>query len=81
MDLKEIVDLIAIRDYVVNSSSNPTVDRATVRELNGILLLLDKKIIEILKEQPFKEYIGYADVKSVIETAAKLTNIKSGLKK
>jgi len=81
MELKELVDLITIRAYVVNSSSNPTVDRGTVKELNGILLLLDKKIIDILKDVEFKEYIGYSDVRSVIETAARLTNIKSGLKK
>ena len=43
MDFQELLDLIAIRRYVVDSVSNPIFDRATVRDLDGILILLDKK--------------------------------------
>lgn len=81
MDLKELTDLIAIRQYVVNSTANPTIDRATVSYMNGLLILLDKKIITLLGSDEFKEYINYKDVRKAIEEVAKITNIKSGLKK
>jgi hypothetical protein len=81
MELKELTDLINVRNYVVNATGNPAIDRQTVNELNGILLLIDKKIITILKSIEFKEYIGYADVRKAIEEAAKITNIKSGIKR
>jgi len=81
MDLKELVDLIAIRQYVVNSTANPAIDRATVNFMNGALLLIDKKIISILQGTEFKEYINYGDVQLAKQEAANITNIRSGLKK
>lgn len=81
MDLKELVDLIAIRQYVVNATANPTMDRAAVNYLNGSLILLDKKIMAILQGDAFKEYINYADVRKAIEEVAKITNIKSSFNK
>lgn len=79
MDLTEVMSLIKVRGYVVNSIALPTIGRATVAELNGILLLLDKKIIEILTGPNFKDYIGYKDVQKAKEDAARITNIRSGL--
>jgi hypothetical protein len=79
MDLKEITDLINIRQYVVNSTGNPAIDRATVNAMNGTLILLDKKIMSILTGEEFREYIGYANVRKAIEEIAQITNIKSGL--
>jgi hypothetical protein len=81
MDLKELVDLIAIRQYVVNATANPALDRAAVNYLNGSLILLDKKIMASLQSDAFKEYIDYKNVRSAIEEVAKITNIKSGLKR
>jgi hypothetical protein len=81
MDLKELVDLIAIRQYVVNATANPALDRAAVNYLNGSLILLDKKIMTALQSDAFKEYIDYKNVRSAIEEVAKITNIKSGLKR
>jgi hypothetical protein len=51
MDLKEITDLIAIRQYVVNSTGNPAINRETVSYMNGVLILVDKKIVDLLKGQ------------------------------
>lgn len=79
MDLKEITDLIAIRQYVVNSTNNPAIDRTTVNFMNGVLILLDNKIIGLLQSDDFKEYVDYKDVKKAIQEVAKITNIKSGL--
>jgi hypothetical protein len=81
MDLKELVDLIAIRQYVVNSTGNPTISKATVNVMNGMLLLLDKKILDIIQSDDFKEYVNYADVQQAKIDAYNITNIKSGLKK
>jgi len=81
MDLRELVDLITIRQYVVNSTANPAIDRATVNFMNGALLLLDKKIIGLMQDVDFKEYIKYGDVQQAKQAAANITNIRSGLKK
>lgn len=81
MDLKEITDLITIRQYVVNSTGNPAIDRATVNVMNGMLILIDNKIMKLLQADDFKSYIEYQDVRKAIEDVARITNIKSGLKK
>jgi hypothetical protein len=80
MDFEELIFLIKIREYVVNSTALPAIDRKVVGELNGILLLLDEKIIGILTGPDFKDYIGYKDVQLAKERAAKITNIYSGIK-
>lgn len=79
MDLEELLMLIKIRDYVINNVALPTIPRKTVSELNGILLLLDEKIIGILTGPEFKDYIGYKDVQAAKERAANITNIYSGI--
>jgi hypothetical protein len=79
MDLKELTDLISIRQYVVNSTALPTIDRKTINELNGIQLLLDRKIIGLLVSAEFKEYIDYKDVATAKQAAAEITNIYSGI--
>lgn len=79
MDLTEIVDLIRIRDYVINSIALPTIDRKTVNELNGMLLLLDKMIIGMITSPEFKDYVGYTNVQEAKEAAARITNIYSGI--
>ncbi len=81
MNLDEINSLIKVREYVVISLNNGSIDRATVSELNGMLILIDRKIIDLLKSQEFKEYIGYRDVRKAIEEVAKITNIKSGMRR
>lgn len=81
MNFKELTDLIHIREYVINTINNPTLSRSTVKELNGILILLDNKIVSIITGAEFKEYIGYADVQKAIYEAAKITNIKSSFNK
>lgn len=81
MDLTELVDLITVRQYVVNSTANSTLDRATVHVMNNTLLLLDRKIVSLLQGEEFREYINYSDARKVIEETANITNIKSGLQR
>jgi hypothetical protein len=79
MDLTEVTSLIKIRDYVFNARSLPTVDKKFLRELDGILLLLDKKIIDILTGGDFKDYIDYKSVQEAKEAAVRITSIHSGI--
>ena len=81
MKLDELTSLISIRQYVVNCIANGSIDRATVNVMNGMLILIDNKILSILQSDSFKDYVGYKDVKKAIQEVAKITNIKSGLKK
>jgi len=67
MDLKELNDLITIREYTVNSTSNPNIDKKTIRQLDGILLLLDIKIVEMITSNDFKEYIGFNNLPETIK--------------
>lgn len=80
MDNKEINELINIRQYMVSAINNPAIDRQMVSTLQGMLILIDKKICNILIGDDFKEYIGFADVKKAISEVAQINNIKSGLK-
>jgi hypothetical protein len=79
MDFTEINNLINIRNYITTIINSPNIDRPTVSELSGILLLSDKKIVDILKSSEFKEYIGYKNVKKTIEDVVRLNNIRSGI--
>lgn len=81
MDLKELVDLINIRQYVVNATANPAIDRGTVNYMNETLLMLDKKITGLLQSDEFKDYIDYKDIQNVKKQVAEITNIKSGLQR
>jgi hypothetical protein len=81
MELTELVSLISVRQYVVNSTSNPAIDRATVNYMNNILLMIDKKIIALLQNDEFKEYVNYKDIRKAIEDVANINNIKSGLQR
>jgi hypothetical protein len=80
-DFEELLALIKTRQYVVNSVALPAIDRKTVGELNGILLLLDEKIIAILTGPDFKDYIGYKNVQDAKKRAVEITNIYSGIAK
>ncbi len=81
MDLEELVNLITVRQYVVNATANPTMDRAAVNYLNGSLIMIDRKIMTLLQGEQFKSYIDYSNVRKAIEEVAAITNIKSGLKR
>jgi hypothetical protein len=81
MNLKEINELINVRNYIATAANSSYNDRHTCSMLNGMLILVDKKIIDLLQSEDFKEYIEYKDVRKAIEDAAKHNNIKSGLKR
>ena len=80
MDLRELKDLISVREYVAMMINNFNTDRVTLNELSGILLLLDKKALSILKSHEFKAYVNYQEAKKAIEEVRNNSNIKSSIK-
>lgn len=81
MNLQELSDLVAIRSYVVGSSGNGALDRKTVTYMNGLLILIDKKIVALLQGDEFKEYINYKDITQAIKDVVSNNNIQSGLQR
>jgi hypothetical protein len=77
MDLQELTNLIQIRQYVVNTVNNLTIDRPTVTAMNNTLLLLDKKIIGLLTDKSFKDFIGYDKIEQVVKDVANANDIKA----
>lgn len=88
MKLDEINSLITVRNYVNQTLNNNAIDRPTLSELGETLLLLDNKIIKMLKEPEFKEYIDFGSIKKVLKDTRQITSgvfdeanrIKAGLK-
>jgi hypothetical protein len=81
MDLTEINHLINIRLYISSTIGNNFLDRNTLNELSSMQILIDKKIVELLRTSDFKEYINFKDARAALEEVVRLNNIKSGLKK
>lgn len=77
MEIQFLSNLIAIRQYIRNAIEFHTVEKATSNELNSILLSLDRKIIDIIKDRSFKDLISHKDADKLNQD----NNIKSGLHK
>lgn len=73
IDLKQLADLVTIRQYIVNAAEYHTVEKSAAIEMTRILPLVDKKLVEIILSKNFKEFIGYVP-------KAPTKDIKSGLK-
>ena len=80
MDLQEITNLIEIRNHIVNSINNYALTRDTVSQLNEMLILLDRRIVDKLLGKDFKDFLGFEDVKKFVQEARKNNDIRSGLK-
>ena len=81
MKINEIADLIAIRNYVQLSQDNYNLRKEQVAELRTILILLDKKIANVLVGDEFKSLVNFEEAKAAVAEVAAINNIKSGLKK
>jgi len=80
MDLKDISDLIQIRNYVMLAINNYNLPKETGSTLNGMLILIDKQITNRLLSDEFKQFIGFENVTKAIKEAREINNIKSGMK-
>lgn len=80
MDLQEITNLISIRNHMLNSINNFALARDIVSQLNEMLILLDRRIVDKLLGEDFKDYLDFKDVKKFVQEARKTSDIRSGLK-
>ncbi len=74
MKLSEIVNLIKIKEYVSDAVGLFSIEKQTIRELNDTLILIDKKIIELVTSKEFKEYIDYDHVKEAKQEVLRIAN-------
>lgn len=74
MKLSEIVNLIKIKEYVSDAVGLFSIEKQTIRELNDTLILIDKKIIELVTSKEFKEYIDYDHVKEAKQEVLRISN-------
>ena len=77
MNLQEIKLLIDIKQYLLTAVDNYTIPKSDIKELNSMILLIDKKIISILTGTEFKEYINFEIADKVVRDAAMTNNILS----
>ena len=58
LDLTEIVSLIKIRGYCSNAAQNAFVDKQTATSMNNLLNPIDQKIISLLQDKAFQQYLN-----------------------
>jgi hypothetical protein len=74
MNFTEIVGLIQIKQYVANAVGMFSIERKKINELNSIMLLIDKKIVDGLLGEEFKEYIGFEKAEEAKAEARRLNS-------
>jgi hypothetical protein len=77
--IKDISDLINIRNYVASSVNNFNLKRETTNHLNKVMMLLDRLIINDLNSDQFKSIISFEDADEVVKEVAMNNNIKANL--
>lgn len=80
MDLNIISQLISIRTYITMAVNNYSLHRDTVKQFNDMLVVIDRRLVESLLSNEFKDTIGFSDVKTLVAEARKINDIKSGLR-
>lgn len=83
MDLQAlniITHLIEIRSYVASAVNNFTLPKDSSNQLNKMLVMLDRRIVERLLSDEFKDTLGYEDLDKIMAEVIKNNNIKSGMK-
>lgn len=79
MNLNEITSLIEIRNYAFISVNSGSSSKETVKYMNNIVMLIDKKLTELLNSEEFKKYVNYDNINNVIKEVRDNTNIKRGM--
>jgi hypothetical protein len=78
--LLDLTHFIQIRNYVVNAINNFTLPKDSSNHLNKMLVMLDRRIVELLLSEDFKKLLGYEDLDKIMAEVIKNNNIKSGMK-
>ena len=80
MKSADISNLISIRNYVRAAVDNFSIDKETVKNLNSMVILIDKKIVSELMSDEFKDFIGFSGAKEAVKEAASINNIRKDMK-
>jgi hypothetical protein len=76
MKLAEISQLIEVRNYTVNAVNNFNLNRDEGRELQKMLILLDKLIVRELLSPEFKKFVEFSKADEVMAEVVNNNNIK-----
>lgn len=79
--MDELVSLVNIRNYAYSVINNSNFDRGVVNDLTAFMILLDNKIIELMRTPEFKDYLGFSDAKKTIHEMIHQNSIKSSIQK
>jgi DNA polymerase III alpha subunit (gram-positive type) len=78
--LEEVASMIEIKNYVSGLiNGNFTLDKAKMKELQGINLLLNIKIVDMILSPEFKSFVNFKDAEKVNKAAAWNNNVKASL--
>jgi hypothetical protein len=82
MIIKDLTDLIDIRNYVTMMTNNSMIDKKLIRGLYDMQINLDKYIVEKVLSSEFKKHLGFGDEQMLeaVKEAAKTNNIRTGMK-
>ena len=78
--IAHVAQLIQIQGYVANAINNFALNKATAKELNNTLLMLNNKIVAHVLSDEFKDLIEFENVDEAIKEAMANNNIKTGRK-
>lgn len=81
MNLSQLNELIAVRNYVNNAINNFNTKKEKLAELSNMLIVLDDLIVNNILSSNFKDQIGYSSEHQAIKDLRIKNNIKSGLSK
>jgi len=79
--LEEINYLVNIKQYIICAINDYSIEKTITNELSEIRFLIDKKIISLITNKEFKEYVNFADSKKVLDEVIRRTNLKSSFSK
>lgn len=71
MNIQSLADLIVIRNYVLLAIDNFAIDKETSRYMGDLKVMLDKKVVDLLKSDDFKDYVGFDNLAEVKQEMAK----------
>lgn len=82
MIIKDLTDLIDIRNYVTMMTNNSMIDKKLIRGLYDMQINLDKYIVEKVLSPEFKKHLGFGEeqMMAAVKEAAKTNNIRTGMK-
>ena len=81
-EIQEIACLINIKQYVTNMAESFSIDKKSLKDLDTIKLLIDKKLVNLLLGQKFKEFVGFEHAEAARAEARRLNaQVFSAIKK